>query len=405
MDNMVYWVWITQAFGTGNNRIWDIVSCFENIKQVYEALSNGDYKKLTENEKSSIKRTHISQAEEMISYCNQKGFNIICFDDETYPNRLKQIFNPPSILFCMGDLSFIDDEVTITVVGTRHPSPYSIKLAKKICDELAKVGVTLVSGFALGIDSMAHQAALKNNGRTVAVLGCGLDYDYPKENSAVKKIIARRGAVISEFFPGTRPNGTNFPQRNRILSGLSLGTLVIEAGEQSGALITSELALQQGRDIFCIPPADLFDKRYSGVIKLIREGAIPVFSHIDIMYEYYENFSHKINSTNMYDNYSIKEEDSSLFENTDKKTARQKDTKVRELQNAEEVKEKSIPEINYDDLTDEQVEIVKLLEKGPLLADEISESTQMDVTDVLTILTELELCGVVQAQPGKKYTL
>ncbi len=404
MDNLVYWVWITQAFGSGNNRIWDVVNSFDNIAEAYEALSNGEYSKLTDIEKKSVGRTHISQSEEIIKYCEKKEIKITSFDDQGYPNRLKQIYNPPPILFYIGDLSFIDNEVTITVVGTRHPSPYSINLAKKICDELAKVGVTLVSGFALGIDSMAHQAALKNNGRTVAVLGCGIDFDYPKENSPVKKIIARKGAVISEFFPGTRPNGSNFPLRNRIMSGLSLGTLIVEAGMQSGALITAELALQQGRDIFCIPPADLFDARYSGVIKLIREGAIPTFSHLDIVYEYYENFSHKINSANLYYNYSNINEATSLFDGTDKSAPIKKDI-INKEDKSEEIKEKSIPEINYDELTSEQIKIVKLLEKCSLLADEIAVMSDFDVTEVLSLLTELELLGIVESKAGKRYSV
>ena len=403
MDNLVYWVWITQAFGTGNNRIWDIINSFDNVKNAYEALANGEYSNITKSEELAVSHTHLLQAEELIKYCAKKEIRIISFDDEAYPKRLKEIYNPPTILFCMGDLSFIDDEVTITVVGTRHPSPYSIKFAKRICDELAKVGVTLVSGFALGIDSMAHQAALKNNGRTVAVLGCGIDVDYPKENSAIKKVIARHGAVITEFFPGTKPNGQNFPQRNRIMSGLSLGTLIIEAGPQSGALITADLALQQGRDVFCVPPADLFEPRYSGVIRLIREGAIPTFTHTDIMYEYYENFSHKINSINANENYSNKEKDSYLFDATDKDTSQKKEIIPKDI--LTENKQKFIPEINYEELTDEQAKIVKLLEKGSLLADEIADLAEIDVTNVLTILTELELFGIVEAQAGKRYSL
>ena len=403
MDNLVYWVWITQAFGTGNNRIWDIINSFDNVKNAYEALANGEYSNVTKSEELAVSHTHLLQAEELIKYCAKKEIRIISFDDEAYPKRLKEIYNPPTILFCMGDLSFIDDEVTITVVGTRHPSPYSIKFAKRICDELAKVGVTLVSGFALGIDSMAHQAALKNNGRTVAVLGCGIDVDYPKENSAIKKVIARHGAVITEFFPGTKPNGQNFPQRNRIMSGLSLGTLIIEAGPQSGALITADLALQQGRDVFCVPPADLFEPRYSGVIRLIREGAIPTFTHTDIMYEYYENFSHKINSINANENYSNKEKDSYLFDATDKDTSQKKEIIPKDI--LAENKQKFIPEINYEELTDEQAKIVKLLENGSLLADEIADLAEIDVTNVLTILTELELFGIVEAQAGKRYSL
>ena len=404
MDNLKYWVWITQTFGAGNNRIWEIVNHCEDIKAVYEALKQEKSIPLTPMEQSAVDKTSLLQADEMIRYCSGKEYRILCFEDEGYPERLQEIYNPPPILFCMGDLSYIDDEVVITVVGTRHPSDYSVKLAKKICDELAKVGVTLVSGFALGIDSMAHQAALKNNARTVAVLGSGIDFDYPKENSAVKKVLAKKGAVISEFFPGTRPDGKNFPLRNRIMSGLSLGTLVIEAGVKSGSLITADLALQQGRDLFCVPPADLFDERYMGQTKFLRDGAIPAFSHLDIIYEYYENFAHKINSIGHDNNYTIKE-DSIVFGETTSKHEKSSDSGLTSGNAGEDKIKTSIPSINYNELTEEQAQIVRLLEQSSLLADEIAEQSGMDVDQVLSLLTELELYGVVQAQAGKRYSL
>lgn len=398
MDNLKYWVWLVQCFGTGNNRLWEIASSYDcNAEITFQALKSGKYTYLSENEKKSVERTHISASEEMIELCKKKGYNIVSFDDISYPERLKNIYNPPAVLFCMGDIGFINNEITITVVGTRKPSEYSLKFAKRICDEMAKTGVTLVSGFALGIDSMAHQAALKNNGRTVAVLGSGLDVAYPKENADLKKIIAVNGAVVTEFFPGTQPSGKNFPQRNRILSGLSLGTLVVEAAVGSGALITADFAINQGRDVFCVPPADLFDARYAGVIRLIREGAIPTFSHLDIMFEYYENFSHKLISTNPFNDYSG---DENIVFNNRHKTSKpaSEETKTEDA--------KAPDEIDYSSLSQDEARIVKLLEKGDsLLCDEIAALTGMEVSDVLTTLTELELSGILTAKAGQRYSL
>ncbi|MEG0614884.1 MAG: DNA-processing protein DprA [Oscillospiraceae bacterium] len=402
MDNLIYWVWITQTFGVANHRIWEVLDDFHNVKEAYEALKSGEYPALTVGEKNSIKTTHLAQSKKLIDFCNSKEYRIIAFDDNGYPDRLRGIFNPPPILFCMGDLSYIDDEVVITVVGARHPSDYSIKFAKRICSELVKIGVVLVSGFALGIDSMAHRAALQNNSRTVAVLGCGLDVDYPIPNSDVKKVIAKRGAVITEFFPGTRPNGGNFPIRNRILSGLSLGTLVVEAGMQSGSLITAEHALQQGRDVFCVPPYDLFDEKCCGVIRLIRDGAIPTFSHLDIVYEYYENFSHKINSAESNDNYAVVEESCLCSE----KVAEQRDSFRKRVKAQKSEKQLPAIVVDYDELTDEQAKIVHILEKnGATQADELASQAGMSSSDTLSLLTELELYGIVQAAAGLVYSL
>lgn len=395
MDRIVYWVWLVMCFGASNYRIWDVLSLCDNDPVLsYKRLKADEVQGITDNEKKSVSTTHIEQACNIVDYCSQKNISIISFEDDSYPNRLKGIYNPPSVLFCMGSLDFVDNEVCLAVVGTRHPSPYSIKFAQRICDELVKVGVVLVSGFALGIDSMAHQAALKNNERTIAVLGCGLDYPYPKENSAVKKVIARKGAVISEYLPGSPPSGKNFPLRNRIISGLCLGTLIIEAGMKSGALITAECALQQGRDVFCVPPADLFDERYSGVIRLIRDGAIPVFNHIDILYEYYDNFTHKLNAPDICESYDYDNKKS------EEKNGSQEYKGVVQSNISNDIK------VDTSDFSVLQKEIYDLLiEHKVLLSDEISSYLGIEVSEILSELTELELSGAVKALSGNRYSL
>lgn len=402
MNNTVYWVWLTQVFGPGNHRLWDMLATVGNDAQAaFNVLSGGGYAELTKVEKYNLGHTHLEQSEAVMAHCAGHDFTILTYDSEDYPNRLRGIYNPPPILFCMGEFGSLDDDVAISVVGARRPSEYSIRLAKRICEELEKVGVTLVSGFALGIDSMAHQAALKNGGKTIAVLGCGLDVDYPKENSGVKKLIAKRGVVVSEFFPGTQPDPRNFPQRNRILSALSLGTLVVEAGSRSGSLITAELALSQGRDVFCVPPGDLFDERYSGVIKLIRDGAIPTFNHLDILYEYYENFSHKLNSMNPYGYYTDK--DASMVFNDN---SLQKDVKRREVNSPKAAEQPPRAKIDCEDLSGAEGAIVRLLEeRGSLLADEIADALAMEAAEVLALLTELELYGIVNSQAGNRFSV
>lgn len=403
-DTIFYWLWLVDVFGPGNNRIWEVLSHFDNDPiAAYNALQKENCKYITKSEYKVVCNTFFESMLDLMDYCNMNNYNVISIDDERYPQRLKEIFNPPAVLFCMGDPSFINNEVVLTVVGTRNPSDYSMKFAEKICTELVDSGVVIASGFALGIDSAAHRAALKANSRTVAVLGCGLNVDYPSKNAEIKKVIAVHGAVITEFFPGTRPEGKNFPQRNRILSGISLGTLVVEASQRSGALITADFAMNQGRDVFCVPPANLFDQRYAGVIRLIREGAIPTFSHLDILFEYYENFSHKLVSVNPFSDYSAGEE----FFN--EKPRRVVESKARENKKNETITENNVSKekiIDFSQYNDVQKSIITVLQSGgSLTPDEISALTGRDISSVLSELTELEITGDIVKNPGQRYSV
>ena len=403
-DTIFYWLWLVDVFGPGNNRIWEVLSHFDNDPiAAYNALQKENCKYITKSEYKVVCNTFFESMLDLMDYCNMNNYNVISIDDERYPQRLKEIFNPPAVLFCMGDPSFINNEVVLTVVGTRNPSDYSMKFAEKICTELVDSGVVIASGFALGIDSAAHRAALKANSRTVAVLGCGLNVDYPSKNAEIKKVIAVHGAVITEFFPGTRPEGKNFPQRNRILSGISLGTLVVEASQRSGALITADFAMNQGRDVFCVPPANLFDQRYAGVIRLIREGAIPTFSHLDVLFEYYENFSHKLVSVNPFSDYSAGEE----FFN--EKPRRVVESKARENKKNETITENNVSKekiIDFSQYNDVQKSIITVLQSGgSLTPDEISALTGRDISSVLSELTELEITGDIVKNPGQRYSV
>lgn len=392
-----YWVWLLQVMGSYNIRSHKLLEEYEDAKGVYRALAERgeECPYLSEAERRLIQKTPLEQSARVVEYCDKHHINIVTLQSPAYPDRLKSIFNPPILLFCMGDIGFIDDEVAITVVGTRNPSPYSLRVAKSICTGLAELGVVIVSGFALGIDSVAHGSALSLSERTVAVLGCGLDYDYPPKNTKLKRVIAKRGAVISEFLPGEKPHKANFPQRNRIMAGLSLGTLVIEAGKKSGSLITAELAIQHGRDLFCVPPADIFDERYAGVLKYLREGAIPTFSHLDIVYEYYENFSHKISTIHA----GADKQDSLIYACPDEKSEQARKTVARAPI------EQVVTVIPYDTLSEEQRKIVELISERSLLADEIAVLSQLPIDRVLSELTELELMELVTPISGQRFTI
>lgn len=211
----------------------------------------------------------------------EAGVQLICVEDARYPALLRQITQPPPLLYVRGTLNPAD-EWALAVVGTRSPTSYGKEAARRLAGDLAGAGITIVSGLALGIDAIAHRAALEAGGRTIAVLGCGVDCVYPERNRPLAEEIMSSGALISEYPLGTLPTPANFPPRNRLISGLSCGTLVVEAGERSGALITVAFALEQGRDVFAVP-GSIFARTSAGTNRLIRDGAGLVSDAQDIL--------------------------------------------------------------------------------------------------------------------------
>ncbi|TFG98429.1 MAG: DNA-protecting protein DprA [Calditrichales bacterium] len=223
--------------------------------------------------------THISR----LNYLEQQKIHFLTYWDKDYPQRLRTIYDPPLLLFYKGNLS-VFDEKGIGVVGMRNPSLYGITITERLCRDLTRNGLVIISGLARGIDTVAHQAAVSNGGRTIAVLGSGMDQIYPKENLPLARKIEENGVVISEYPPGTKPDMGNFPRRNRIISGLSIGILVTEAAQKSGALITAYQALEQNREVFAVP-GPVNSLKSSGPHRLIREGAHLVENVSDILEE------------------------------------------------------------------------------------------------------------------------
>lgn len=420
MESTEKWLWAALVFGAGSRYIREIIYRYENIDEAYEKLA---LMPINEAEKEmrmlginssqmcrKIRTTPVSQCEMIENYCNEKNISIISYDDENYPENLRNIDDPPAVLFCTGDISLLLKQPAVSVVGTRKASEYSLKVTDIICRNLAEDGFVIVSGFANGIDSAAHNAAVKAGGKTIAVIGCGNDVEYPKGSIERRNdIISSGGLIVSEYLPGTIPRSANFPKRNRILAALGLGTLIIQAPAKSGSLITAELALGMGKDIFCIPPTDIFDKSYEGVVKYLREGAIPVFSHLDIVNAYYYSYAHSLRADKIFSFYPKKEENQS----DDKKIKRRR---VSEKQNTEKISEnkeaeeknKEITAIDFSEYEDEsQRKILQLLqsENRPVHADEISEKTGLDPMEIMAALTELEIFGTVLQMSGNMYCL
>jgi len=284
-DELKYWVGFSRMPGIGRVKISQLLEHFSTLEQAWKA-STGELRKAGLDSKSADTivnmRPRISLDAEMESLKRYKVKVLTC-DSDTYPQRLREIYDYPPVLYVRGN-PLPEDETCLAVVGTRRATVYGRQVTDEIVSDLARNKVTIVSGLAKGIDSIAHRAALEAGGRTIAVFACGLDIVYPAENANLAREIMERGALISEYPLGIRPKADNFPRRNRIMSGLSLGVLVIEAGESSGALITANQALEQNRDVFAVP-GSILSPASRGTNRLIQEGAKLVRNHVDILEE------------------------------------------------------------------------------------------------------------------------
>lgn len=249
-----------------------------------KAIRDGEIPYLTEGERQRAADIRSGAVQNILNICNENDITLITLDDERYPKLLKNIENPPILLFCAGNSECLSGEFSVSVVGTRNASDYGYEVTKALISSLTRLGAVITSGLAVGLDTAAHRACLDAGGKTVGVCGCGILVDYPKGSGALKRrIVESGGALISELLPFTKPFGGYFQHRNRIISGLSLGTLILEAGESSGCMLTAQHALEQGREIFAVPPHNILKANFSGTAALIRDGAIPVFSYIDIV--------------------------------------------------------------------------------------------------------------------------
>lgn len=283
LPEKAYWLVLNKVNGIGAARFAALLNTFgsaetawgASIRQLQEA---GLDRRSLEN--LLVARQKLDLRAEWEHY-QRSGFSALTLLDENYPANLRQIDAPPPLIFVRGEL-FDTDEVAVALVGTRRATSYGREVAHNVATELAQAGVTVVSGLALGVDTVAHRAALEAGGRTIAVLGSGVDQIYPAQNHQLALEIERNGALVSEYPIGTRPMAANFPPRNRIISGLSRSVVIVEASQQSGALITAEFALDQGRELFAVP-GSILHPGSSGCNELIRNGAAPLLSTNDLL--------------------------------------------------------------------------------------------------------------------------
>ncbi len=353
-----YWVGFSFIPSIGRVRLGQLEGYFGNLEDAWKATP-ADLRRarLDNNVIQAVVswRPKISLEAEM-EKLDRYGVKVFTWHDSGYPSRLKEIYDYPPILYVRGSLLH-EDEWCLAVVGTRRATVYGRQVTEEIVSDLARSKITIASGLAKGIDSIAHRSALEAGGRSVAVFACGLDTIYPSENAELARRIMQQGALISEYPLGTRPRPDNFPRRNRIMSGMSLGVLVTEAGKTSGALITASLALEQNREVFAIP-GSILSPASRGTNHLIQEGAKLVHDHIDILEE--------LNLTAVAQQIEMKE---------------------------------IIPE------SETEAQLIKQLSAEPTHIDEVCRSSGLPVSEVSSTLAMMELKGLVKTVGGMKYVL
>ena len=286
-ENTLYWLWLAEKCGIASKQFGRIIEKYDDPFDVYR-LSEDEIEQLEGINgalRAKLCEKDLESSYSILKYCKENRVDIISYGDSRYPARLKNIEDAPILLYCLGHFPDFNSALCIGIVGTRKMSEYGKQSAYKIGYELSSAGAIVVSGMALGVDGAAASGALSAGGRTVAVLGCGISVVYPKEHKKLMEEISRKGAVITEYPPTEAPHGHNFPKRNRIISGLCQGVLVVEGAAGSGALITARRAIDQGREVFALP-GKIDESNSEGPNELIREGAYPALCSDDILRHY-----------------------------------------------------------------------------------------------------------------------
>ncbi len=405
-DNVDIWLWLTMVMKPNNPRLGKILAeCGFNAAKAGVVIRDGREPSLTAGEISRAKAIRLGTVREFAAFCGKSGVSIISYESENYPEQLRKIENPPAVLFVLGSAEGLNSAPLLTVVGTRNVSDYGAAVTDYLVKPLAKAGAVIVSGMALGTDRAAHNACLDVGGRTLAFPGCGVLETHPSENTELKtKILENGGAVISELLPNERASSWYFKRRDAVMAGVSHATLVIEAGEKSGSLVTAECAKNQGKTVFAVPPRDIISGSFSGNAALIRSGAVSVFDFSDIA-SVLENksksadFAEKLrNSVNFAADKKEREKISEQPAASKKSSKRRKNAKIPEEQNAAENVEaqsaaKVLDESTLSDMSDTEKLIARALAESPDTTESVMEKLGLDYGAAIEALLSLEISG------------
>lgn len=407
----LHWIWLATRAGLGDRGRMALLQRFADAEDIYyaAAVEYARVEGLSAEAVSSLQEKSLTEAEQILADCRRENIHILTWQDALYPKRLKNIADPPVVLYYKGSLPQVDALPCIAVVGTRSASAYGMSTAKRMGYQIAACGGITVSGVASGIDAMAMRGALSAGAPVIGVLGCGADVVYPVSNRALYADTQRQGCLLTEFPPGTPPLGWNFPRRNRIISGLSCGVLVVEAPEKSGALITARQAADQGRDVFVVP-GNIDVPSCKGSNALLRDGAIAVSSGWDVMSEYQAQFPGKITENRADCRQNVYPEEMEQAQpllvaqkpkQPEKKQRRTIFRKKKEIDNTA-----SSPYIDADKprpaLSADEEKLLSCIGADSMLADDVISASDLPAGQVLAMLTMLEIKGVITRLPGKR---
>ena len=417
---LVHWIWLCTRPGLTDRGRISLLQHFRDAEEVYFAAADAYdcVPGLSGETVEALRDKCLTEAEEILEVCARKNIHILTWQDAAYPKRLKNISDPPMVLYYKGRLPDFDGNPLIGVVGTRKASAYGLTTAKRMGYQIAKCGGIVVSGMAFGIDGVAMSGALTAGAPVVGVLGCGADIVYPVSNRALFADVEKFGCIMSEFPPGTPPHKWNFPKRNRMISGLSCGILVVEAPEISGALITANQALEQGRDVFAVP-GNLGVASCAGSNRLLRDGAILAGSGWDILSEYQALFPDKVRKDTVPSKQSAYPDEVAKAAAENEKLPGKVAQKTHIPEKSRRKKEKNDKNVidngdisPYSDvnkalppLSGDSKRIADLLASGERLVDDVIAETGLPTAKVLSLLTMLELKGVIRRLPGKRIAL
>lgn len=416
---LIHWIWLaTRPEMTDREKLL-VLEYFRDPEDIYFA-DGGAYaavEGLSEDAAAALKDKNLLPSEQVLADCARARINILTIRDGAYPARLKNISDPPLVLYWKGRLPDLDGMPVIGVVGTRKASVYGMTAAKRMGYQIGKCGGAVVSGLAYGIDGMAMQGALSAGACVVGVLGCGADQIYPPSNKALFGDMERFGCLISEFVPGTPPYKWNFPKRNRIISGLSDGVLVVEAPEKSGALITARQAADQGRDVFVVP-GNIDVPSCAGSNALLRDGAIMVSSGWDVVGEYAHLYPDKVRKNTKPAHLTVYPDEVVKAAREERPGAKVAQKTMLPGKNPETPPKNDKKDIDntqpsaYSDgvvisagLNESEQAIVDQLLHGERLVDDVVAQTGLPTGKVLAALTLLEVRGIVATLPGRRVTL
>ena len=400
-----YWLWLTTRRGLGNQGMHAVLRHFGSPEAAFYADAEACRAIEGVRDPQPLAEKDLSEPRRILAECHRKSIHILTWQDAAYPGRLRNIDDPPLLLYYQGTLPDFDAEPVIAMVGTRKASLYGMQQAKTLGYQLARLGAIVVSGGADGIDTMGLTGALTAGRPVVAVLGCGVDIVYPAKNRGLFEDIRYHGCLLSEYPPGTPALGDHFPVRNRILSGLSLGVVVVEAPKKSGALITAARALEQGRDVFALP-ANVGTPTSAGNLQLLKDGAMLIEEGWDVMREYEQLYPELVSRQPEAVPMTMapgQMQEISAAKVAEKRSFPKKDDK-KDVDNRENRDYIDVQEIS-DSLSPDEKTVIGLLSGQPAHMDEIIDRAQLPAGRVLSAITLLEVKQYIERLPGKRFSL